>query len=272
MPARLHEILDAGLRPAVRIGTTSASDRRFKPGESRLGGHPDLPQGMAWPVHQGRPLSFIAQIALEDVRPLDVDHALPSQGQLFFFYDGLQQPWGFDPKDRGSWLVMHSMDAPLVRTEGPSELEDGGEYSPCALRFAFAWTLPDRSTLADRRIQLSDEESDAYDALIGELDQECGMEQVGHQLLGCAAPVQGEMELECQLASNGVYCGDARSDDPRIPSLTPGAADWRLLLQVDSDDDASMMWGDLGRIYFWIRRQDLEKADFSRVWTILQCS
>jgi hypothetical protein len=29
-----------------------------------------------------------------------------------------------------------------------------------------------------------------------------------------------------------------------------------LLLQVDSDDDAGMMWGD-GRIYYWIRRENL---------------
>jgi len=30
--------------------------------------------------------------------------------------------------------------------------------------------------------------------------------------------------------------------------------------------------GDVGRIYFVIRRQDLEQKDFKNVWLILQCT
>ena len=63
-----------------------------------------------------------------------------------------------------------------------------------------------------------------------------------HRLLGHPDPVQGDMQLECQLASNGIDCGDAGGyRDPRVPALRPGAADWRLLLQIDSDDAAGMM-------------------------------
>ena len=48
------------------------------------------------------------------------------------------------------------------------------------------------------------------------------------------------------------------------------AADWRLLLQLDTDNDAGMMWGDTGVLYFWIREQDARAKDFSKVWVILQ--
>jgi uncharacterized protein YwqG len=41
---------------------------------------------------------------------------------------------------------------------------------------------------------------------------------------------------------------------------------------LDTDDDAGMMWGDGGMLYFWIRREDLEKSRFDRCWMILQCS
>ncbi|MEM9093270.1 MAG: DUF1963 domain-containing protein [Cyanobacteria bacterium P01_F01_bin.53] len=31
-------------------------------------------------------------------------------------------------------------------------------------------------------------------------------------------------------------------------------------------------WGDSGRLYFWIRKQDLVKRDFSNIWCEMQCS
>jgi uncharacterized protein YwqG len=80
------------------------------------------------------------------------------------------------------------------------------------------------------------------------------------------------MYSECQLVTHGLYCGDDRfAADPRVPALRAGARDWRLLLQVDSDDESAMMWGDAGRLYFWIRRQDLALARFDAAWVITQC-
>ena len=81
------------------------------------------------------------------------------------------------------------------------------------------------------------------------------------------------MELECQLVSNGIYCGDSvgyHSDEAK--TLRSGASDWMLLLQIDTDDDTAMMWGDVGTIYYWIRKQDLVEGAFDRTWMILQCS
>jgi uncharacterized protein YwqG len=31
------------------------------------------------------------------------------------------------------------------------------------------------------------------------------------------------------------------------------------------------MWGDCGRIYYWIKEQDLDAEAYDRIWTILQC-
>ena len=80
------------------------------------------------------------------------------------------------------------------------------------------------------------------------------------------------MELECELVTHGLYCGDATGyEDPRAKELEISSRQWRLLLQIDSDDSAEMMWGDVGRVYFWIREEDLRQARFDRTWTILQC-
>jgi uncharacterized protein YwqG len=84
--------------------------------------------------------------------------------------------------------------------------------------------------------------------------------------------VQNPMQLECQLASNGIYVGGAAGwRDPRVPQLEGGAAEWMLLLQVDTDDEAGWMWGDSGTLYYWIRRPDLAAGRFDRIWMIFQC-
>jgi uncharacterized protein YwqG len=97
-----------------------------------------------------------------------------------------------------------------------------------------------------------------------------------HRLLGHPDPVQGDMQRECQLASNGINCGGREHlSDPRTPSLHEGAGDWRLLLQIDSIDstesDTGMMWGDLGRLYYWIREEDLRVRAWDLAWLVLQC-
>jgi uncharacterized protein YwqG len=93
-----------------------------------------------------------------------------------------------------------------------------------------------------------------------------------HQKLGWPHVIQNEMELECQLVTNGLYLGDLSGyKDPRREELEPAAHDGTLLLQFDSDDNAKMMWGDGGMLYVWVRRQDLAARNFEKAWTILQC-
>jgi uncharacterized protein YwqG len=47
---------------------------------------------------------------------------------------------------------------------------------------------------------------------------------------------------------------------------------WQLVLQIDSDTDVGMQWGDLGRIYVCIRKSDLAERRFDRCWTMWQCT
>jgi uncharacterized protein YwqG len=42
-------------------------------------------------------------------------------------------------------------------------------------------------------------------------------------------------------------------------------------LQIDSEEAAGMMWGDVGRIYFLIRRDDLRERRFEKSWAGLEC-
>ncbi len=81
------------------------------------------------------------------------------------------------------------------------------------------------------------------------------------------------MELECELVTNGLYCGDPSGyNDPKAKTLEPNAKKWRLLLQIDSNEENEMMWGDVGRLYFWIKKDDLINKNFDKSWFSLQCS
>jgi uncharacterized protein YwqG len=80
-----------------------------------------------------------------------------------------------------------------------------------------------------------------------------------HRLLGNPQAINAGMELECQLVSHGINLGSGSGHEtPRAKELEAGARDWRLLLQIDTDEDnPGWMWGDGGRIYYWIREQEL---------------
>lgn len=44
-----------------------------------------------------------------------------------------------------------------------------------------------------------------------------------------------------------------------------------MLLQLDTDDSIDMMWGDAGVANFFIRKEDLLKLDFTKVYYTFDC-
>jgi uncharacterized protein YwqG len=224
---------------------------------------------MEWPTFRGRPQSFIAQVNLAEVTGLAGTEVLPGSGLLSFFYDAEQSIWGFDPSDRDGWRVLYAPTGDLHRSAFPATLADEGRYAEQRLRPRPDATLvPWESSDLDA-LGLESGEVDAY---VEVLDGLGSSDHLIHRLLGHPDPIQGDMQLECQMASNGIYCGGSDREDPREAALRPGAASWRLLLQIDSEEDAGMMWGDVGRLYYWMHRDDLAARRFDAAWCILQCS
>ncbi|HEY5994070.1 MAG TPA: YwqG family protein [Gallionellaceae bacterium] len=255
-------------RPALHVIPAPA------PGAfSKIGGLPNLPSAIAWPEWGAQPMSFLAQIDLAELPQPSPLPELPASGYLYFFYDAEQSTWGFDPKDRGSWAVVYSAGTPAPETRpAPDELPEEGLFLEQPVMFSPILSIPDL-----QRLELpgsdSDDEDEAFEKA-QELREEIFGGRPQHQIGGYPNPIQNDtMEIECQLASNGLYLGDSSGyEDPRAKALMQGAEDWRLLFQIDTDDDAGMMWGDCGMIYFWIRAADLARKDFSNVWMVLQCS
>jgi len=223
-----------------------------------------------------RPLAFLAQLTLEELAPLSQSIGLPQHGRLLFFFDEEEGSRSFDPAIRGSARVIHLCDTDTTSsrlTPSPIEVPDEFKSRPCALDFSLEQTLPIDGRAYGLNLHVWKENS-PYSSLIDELTgRKAGSQpQCIHRMGGYAENVQGAMELECQLVTNGIWCGDASGyNDPRRKALESGAADWRLLLQLDSDENVNWMWGDGGRLYFWIRKQDLAASDFSHIWCVKQC-
>ncbi|MHB0937140.1 MAG: YwqG family protein [Armatimonadota bacterium] len=250
--------------PAIGLGGTK--DRQF----NKLGGLPNLPEDLAWPEWNEKPLAFLCQLDLSTI-PAEFAHlAFPRSGGLYFFYDSEQSTWGFDPKDKGSWRVLYAAvnAANCPERKPPEDLDEEAIYIEKFVACSLIDSYPDVQDDRIESLKLGKRQFDEY------LDLCAGSEDgPSHQLFGYPSPVQGNgMQLECQLVSNGLYCGDAtgyNSKEAKI--LEAGQYDWTLLLQLDTDDDAGMMWGDAGMLYFWIKKDDLAAGRFENCWMILQC-
>lgn len=264
MPQSILELMDLRALPCVSL----QSDHGTIVG--KLGGQPDLDARHAWPSWKGAPQSFLAQFDLAALHLSGCPDWLPKHGALFFFYDAEQSTWGFDPKDRGSWSVIYDPDGFAAAPRSQPDLPDHGRFGERPLRGHPARSRPDAELLG---VTAPEFDTPAYQDYEARLHADLPRNAPWHQIGGYPAAIQDSgMAIECQLASNGVNLGEPGAyASPRAKMLRAGAMDWRLLLQIDTDDGAGMMWGDDGRLYFWVREEEARRGDFTGVWMVLQC-
>ena len=248
-------------RPAVRLKKTSKNKK------SKFGGKPFVDKNnFEWPRSKGKPMAFLAQIDLSEISSVYHYEWLADKGSLLFFYDVIEMPWGFDPKDRGGWTVLYHSE-PAGYVEYPLDLDDECKIRELFIEPVLVKILPNYDDPNVEKLELSDEEVDAY------IDLNEGDDEPSHQIGGYPSPVQGNyMDLESQLASNGVYVGSPEGyESEEAKKLEIGAKEWKLLFQFDSDDDLDIMWGDCGMVYFWVQEQKSKLSQFDNSWLILQC-
>ena len=270
----------------------SRIETRFAPagedlpaGSRKFGGRPDVPAGFVWPVFETktldddtvkpRPLAFLAQFDCARLAGLDPEGLLPRTGLLSFFYELGSQRWGYDPKDAGCARVFWFDGEPLAPAEFPQDLEEEYRLPELAAELSGGTDAPD---FQDACLAL-DYPFTANDyRFFDQARRELGYAYPDNrsQLLGWPDIIQNNMTLECELVSRGHYLGGSWESVPqeeRDALRAPSVQDWRLLFQLDTvaSGDFELMFGDCGRIYFYIRREDLLARRFDRAWLVLQC-
>jgi uncharacterized protein YwqG len=241
----------------------------IEPQRTRIGGGLPIESALTSFQTESDKVPFLAALDMEELqRTMKIDW-LPATGTIFFFYDhDKQEAWGFDPGDKRYFDVKYS-DVRLSQVTRAQTSKNLGKLGGFPLKASLMQSVPSWERPVVEQLELTDEESEVW----GEAVFNSFGYHPHHQVGGYPCAIQNDdMELECQLVTNGLNCGDSSGyHDPKAAALEAGKDDWRLLFQIDSDEDAGLMWGDVGTVYFWIKEQDARDLKFDRAWMILQC-
>ena len=278
----ITEILDNLKKNEITISTEFNNNSEIVD-KSKIGGKPYLPKDFIWPYYQGLPLSFLAQISLEEVSLLDKDKLLPSTGMLYFFYELETQEWGYSPQNKGCAKVFYFEDSSNFELiDFPKNMEDDYKIPEFKINFKSNISLPsyeDFFNLVEDKEELKDitenEFYDIYHSAYDELSKKYLVPIEKYiKLLAYPDVIQNSMEEECEAVTRGFDMGDVESYPKKYQKeIRSASKDWILLFQMDTVEtsDYELMFGDCGHIYFWIKKEDLANKNFENIWLILQC-
>lgn len=229
------------LRPSIRLVVGEHSEQSV----TRLGGAPNMPSEIQWPTRRsGDPHSFLAQIDLATL-PICEGLPLPRTGSLFFFCDAQYLPDPDDSQDVKDGIKVVYLPTALsgydVRTP-PRDLSRECIYESLAFNPELDLTAPAQNVWEISSLNLNEAESSTYCDLFTQVS------------------THGEPVHRMGGYPNQVQYNKLESAD-----------DWLLLLQIDSQDETGMMWGDMGRLYFMVKQSDLESSSFDNISMNWQC-
>jgi uncharacterized protein YwqG len=240
---------------------------------------------MAWPEWEGEgSLNFVASIDCGRLPADAFDIPLPDCGTLLFFYFDSDSGY-FDPQYpprsvkvwdpeslAGARVIFIPAGTPVTERATPADIEPY-DLVPLTAKPVLTgpdWTNPDFQAACqdlsdeDRAFLAKYDSGDAFNDAWSKL-----MPSPRHQLGGHAFPAQDSVEFDVAQAQLGVR---SPFDAPTLRALREEGQHWTLLAQIDSDDQAGMMWGDVGRLYWLIRPEDLSARNFEASSFTSQCT
>ena len=255
--------------------------------KSKIGGKPYLPKDFVWPYYQELPLSFLAQINLEEVNSFDKDKLLPSTGMLYFFYELETEEWGYELKNKGCSKVLYFEDTSNFELiDFPKDMKGYCQVPEFKVNFKSNISYPSYENfekLNENDVLLEKYETfEGYDELNDNFfDNYCDFYEEymdsleSHtKLLGYPDVVQNAMEEECVEVTRDFDMEAVKASPKKYrEEVIKDSKDWILLFQMDTvkTSDYELMFGDSGHIYFWIKKEDLKNKNFDNIWLILQC-
>lgn len=250
---KFREEIEMTVKPTLKIKTKDEKTTLY---QSKFAGLPYLPKTGELPKDtDGNPMKLLAQINFEELPSGLAD--FPEKGILQFFLAAEDEMMGLDfdePTAQSNFKVIYHKELlpedQLVADF--SDSSDGDEdYFPVTKELALTFQVAHEAvSVADHAFEDAFEDVDFEEVVKVEKNEEITLWDIyadtltneGHKIGGYAFFTQA----------------DPREDET--------LSDYHiLLLQIDSEDEAGIMWGDSGVANFFISKKDLKNGDFSNV-------
>ena len=253
------------VQPTVGVRTIVKDDKNINIGSSKIGGKPDLPINFDWPKMDDEFLTFCAQYNLEEINIYDVSNELPSRGIIYVFIY-IDQEWpGFLNKKSSYKVIFQENTGELIRTEFPFNYFNEGIFEPSKIEYFESYTMPDDESIILKNLQDNYEDfhnlyHSTYEYIehLTELDIDSF-----HQVLGFDRSIQSSVtynfaEIELEITTQKEW----KTKESEVLELSKK---YKLLLQLDTDDNNLEKFSGSSTIYFGIEHKDLEMKNFDNV-------
>lgn len=284
---------------------TVGEDDYSQVGNTRFGGDPDLPPGVSWPFDSDIGYSnFFAQINFAELPPLSADTGLPKHGLLYVFLQYMEcaaEPVTYDTLFYdGDLRALCRQSVPDPEALADEYMVD---LIPQRIRAIPSLSLPCFRKEFSRGVRENTQEVNGDHGTTRRINLEQDLKREGQigQLLGFANAaderddlyrqvVLGRLDkrrlvfndywetMEAYEAALAAYAPtDQRGDyyrqmRPGVEWLTSNreliaksVEEWRLLLQLESNQPMNLWIADADPLYVFIRHEDLLRRNFSNV-------
>lgn len=258
-------------RPILAIKTAICDENTIPIGASKLGGRPDLPEDVEWPVCAesmrdeypagvDAKLGFLGQIALKDLALTQVGHWFPKDDGLLSIF--VYQSDGYQPgaaaRDTGDTIILYTPAAKVLqRRQPPDDLQQYNEIFPaCQLTMSEAWDLPAwcEDEWPDQYAGVMTSMIDAYAASRPKLARDESADQLFKRL--------AKLRAKCNQSQHHLlgYSIHNRTNEP-----SPGP-EWLHLLSLSSDPKLGWNWCDGEHLSIFVHQDDIGNYAFKRVF------
>ncbi|MFC7677447.1 YwqG family protein [Paenibacillus sp. GCM10028914] len=247
-------------------------------GFSRVGGDPDLPAMVDWPVNSdGTPMTFLAQLRLNELVPYDVSTLLPAKGMLYFFI-GIDEP-AYGIEHKVIYLTEDKLqEARRCASPEVTALED--VFTGYRVNARSTMEPPNYGYVDYDIVEDDEHDYEQYEELCFELNDENSSDLA--VMFGYPSTQHGDCEYEAalHLLTGQKYNYSMDSALEQIADYFKGDSDRAkqevqdtlLLLALDSDQDVGFCWWDAGELQFYIRKEDLLAGNFANTYCSLYSS
>ncbi|ULL17096.1 DUF1963 domain-containing protein [Paenibacillus sp. H1-7] len=275
--AHASQYIIENTRSTIRLTKDGAADY-VSSCESRVGGDPDLPSQVKWPMtSDGIPMTFLAQLHLREVTDYDESSPLPANGMLYFFV-GIDEP-AYNIEHR-VLVVPEDQLGSAERRISPEVTALEGSYNGFRVIASPSLEPPNYAYVDYEQIENETVGYEEYEDLSFAISG-AGKGEVA-RLFGYPMGQHDDSEYEAALmlltGANYSYsktealkhliahfAGDETKAKQEIQ-------DTLMLLELESDQEIGFCWWDAGVLQFFIRKEDLLAGRFDRTYCSLYSS